>query len=141
MRTLPAIVVPTICTTAGSMPASALLRSVNVVTLIGVAMSPPVVVSTETVPLPMPGTVAHPVSGLAGGGASQDGGISPLPGPVTVIPASDGGQSPKGSSVLLLADMVDGAAAEKHAEKHTAVVSSPGHPHRDREHTAVQSRA
>jgi hypothetical protein len=130
------------------MAASALLRSVNVVTLIGVAMSPPVVVSTETVPLPMPGTVAHPMSGLAGGGASQDGGISPLPGPVAVIPASDGGQSPKGSSVLL-ADMVDGAAAEKHAEKHranasekqTVLGSSPGHPHRDREHTTIQSRA
>jgi len=58
---------------------------------------------------------------------------------------------------VLLADMVDGAAAEKHAEKltatasekHTAnaseeqavLASSPGHPHRDREHTTVQSRA
>jgi hypothetical protein len=88
----------------------------------------------------MPGTVAHPMSGLAGGGASQDGGISPLPVPVAGIPASDGGQSPKGSSVPL-DDMVDGAAAEKHAEKQTAIASSPGQPHRDREHTTIQSRA
>ena len=88
------MVVPTICTTAGVVPASALLRSVSVVTLIGVAGSPPVVVSTETVPLPMPGTVAQPTSGLAGGGASQEGGVSPLPVPDAVMPASTGGQSP-----------------------------------------------
>jgi hypothetical protein len=48
----------------------------------------------------------------------------------------------------LLADIVDGAAAEKQPERQTATVneqtasaSSPGPANRDREHTTIQSRA
>ncbi len=122
---------PTICTTAGVVPASAVLRSASVVTLIGTAGSPPVVVSTDTVPLPMPDTVAQPESGLAGGGASQEGGVSPLPAPLPVMPASIGGQSPYGS---LLADRVVVGALEKQP------ATSASNAQRAREHTPIQSR-
>src|SRR5437868_958993 len=80
MRTVALVTVPDSSTTAGAVPMRAVLRSVMFETVTAGASPPPVVVSTETAVLPLPGTAAQPTSGLGGGGLSQAFGSWPASG-------------------------------------------------------------
>src|SRR4051812_41897094 len=72
IRTLPAASAPWTMTTAGSVPPTAEVKAARVVTVVGLALPPPVV---------PPDMAAHPTSGLAAGGV-QAPDEPPLPAPV-----------------------------------------------------------